>query len=755
MNKRIIKVFVIIFALLLVSFVSIIIVSANNKPNYININYRDEINPTANFFALKENEEKVEEVLNDEDLEKYRKVCENSNLSLYLDTTNMGIAIYDKLAKYIWYSGYKNLTDVATTDVAKNSITSGVIIECYDSSTLNEATRYSANTKECKLSYDYLNDGFIAHVDFYTSGISFDVEIILSIDALEVNCKLDTLAEVPYKTPALKYAKEYKLKSVTIFPYFGSANYSINGYAFIPDGSGALVRFENKEYDTAYIKRVYGNDLGITKATNSTYLKNQNNITLPIYGINHGYNQAAFLVQIENGAGSSELNSYPYMYGNIRLNRTFFKFITREKFNIEMASATTGSITLINSDIYSNDYKLKYTFLNNSDANYVGMANTYKKNFILNNISKANVKLDVLAQDYKSGLFGKDYIEMTKYNDLLKIVKSLVSEDVTNISLNYIGYNNKGYVDNTLKKIKIDRNLGSKNDFKTLLDYLNDSNIKLSLYYNPMISVKGDLAKKTIKMQNLSIFEYTYKSSLEVNANYINPTYIYDYFTMNDKFIDDYNISSFTFDMLGSTSYSYRYKGDFISREEMIKQVVSEIVDVTNRVKLSLERPNDYLFNYISDYYNTNYESSKYSFITDSIPFISLLLSGHVNLYSSNINYVSNYDLYLLRLVEYNIYPSFMITYEDTNKLRYANFEYLYTTKFDDWNNKIVDSYNKVVGVLKNVEGCEMINHKVIDDGIVEVTYNNNYKIYINYTSSDYTYGSITIPQYSYIGGVA
>ena len=50
-------------------------------------------------------------------------------------------------------------------------------------------------------------------------------------------------------------------------------------------------------------------------------------------------------------------------------------------------------------------------------------------------------------------------------------------------------------------------------------------------------------------------------------------------------------------------------------------------------------------------------------------------------MYSSNINYVSNYNVFILRLIEYNIYPSYMITKDTTSKLRYANYEYLYTTK--------------------------------------------------------------------------
>ena len=55
--------------------------------------------------------------------------------------------------------------------------------------------------------------------------------------------------------------------------------------------------------------------------------------------------------------------------------------------------------------------------------------------------------------------------------------------------------------------------------------------------------------------------------------------------------------------------------------------------------------------------------------MSDSIPFISLLLSGYTELFSKEINFISDYNQYALRLIEYNIYPYFVLTYEDSSKL--------------------------------------------------------------------------------------
>ena len=755
MVKRLLKITLVI--LLIVTATLISISAANNlHVEYTNYSIKQSIDPTTNFFTQKENEGKVTEVESADELETkgYIKVTNNDKLELYLNTKTMSIALFQKEAKYIWYSSFRDTNSIASTDAVKKIINSGVIIECFDSTTLNEATRYSSDNKECKMEYEYLADGFIAHMNFFTSGISFDVIVKIDDYKLNVKCDFSNLQEIPYKPAGYKFAKEYKLKSVLVFPYFGSENYEINGYTFIPDGSGALIRYENKAYDTAYIKRIYGSDLGLANKITAEYLKNQNDITMPIYGINHGYNQAAFICTINNGKGSTELHSYPYMYSNIKLNRTFFKFITRDKFNVQMATSTTGAMTLINSEIYTSSFDITYSFLNGDKANYVGMAKEYKKSFNLNNSSTAKLKIDVLAQDYKPGLFGKNYIVMTKYDDLKNIVADLINNNVNKLDINYIGYNNNGYVDNTLKKIKPDSSLGGKKDFNNLVNYLKEQGVNLSLYNNPIVAKTNDLAKKTIKMQNLDQFIYNYKSSIDVKGKYINPDYIYEYFCKNNKFMDKYDISSFTFSDIGSTSFSYRYKGENIPREQMINKIKEQMEKIKNQnINISLSKPNDYLFNYINSYYDANYESSKYAFITDTIPFVSLVLSGSVNMYSTNINYVSNYDLFKLRLIEYNIYPSYMVTKEATNKLRYANFEYLYTTEYDKWHNQIKETYKEVVDILSNVSGKEITSHKVIDDGVVEIGYNNGFYIYINYNDSDYIYEDITIPSMGYYGG--
>jgi hypothetical protein len=73
----------------------------------------------------------------------------------------------------------------------------------------------------------------------------------------------DLIAEVPPES--IKYdGKRMTVTRISLLPYFGAAGLAQEGYIFVPDGSGALVRLNNGKtnYD-AYNKPVYGRDHSI------------------------------------------------------------------------------------------------------------------------------------------------------------------------------------------------------------------------------------------------------------------------------------------------------------------------------------------------------------------------------------------------------------------------------------------------------------------------------------------------------------
>ncbi len=745
-------------------------VKASEKTGTLAIDY--ELDPTSNFYTQKEDTRTIDIVDKRDELllDGYVLAYQNDDAILYFKKKTCGIALFDKNNGYTWFSTYEGVRNLDATDNVYEKVESGVSIEYYNVSqkgeiisheayfTTKDTFKYPAppNATNGTCDMKIVPNGIDIDVSFKSYCVSFKIEIRLDGKKLSVRVPYESIKEemavneivTPYST--IRQERDYKLKSISLFPYFGSGNYEINGYSFIPDGSGALIRYNDQKTSTAYIKKLYGADYSFEEYSNNTNIVNNGSCNLPIYGVNHGYNQAAFLCEVKGGIGSTELHSYPYLYSLIPINTTFFKYCARDTFKVKLSQNT---MTLLNEEPYPSDYEITYTFLSGNDANYVGMANCYRESLGLNekNIALSDIplRLELLGIDYKPGLFGKNYVKMTKYLEALEIIQDLEESAVKNFNVTYLGWNRGGYFTNSATTARTALLLGGKKKLTTFSSYLHDKGYTIDYTINPLVTSSSIGSGNTVvKRIGLSPFDLTLKSSLEQSAYYVLPTELSETITKRDKRYSGLGIDSLKIDNLNS-AFSYRYKSNAIYRSAMIDEIVSELKEL-NGYKISTEKPNSYLLPYMNNYYSAYYESNKYIYETDSIPFMSLLLSGYVTQYMPNINYVSDYELAVLRMIEYNIYPSFIITKREAYDLRYTNYEYLNSTQYDLWKDLMVKMYQETNNALSNVINAKMISHKAVDDGVVKISYDNGVIIYINYNKVNKNIDDVSLLPYSY-----
>lgn len=143
--------------------------------------------------------------------------------------------------------------------------------------------------------------------------------------------------------------------------------------------------------------------------------------------------------------------------------------------------------------------------------------------------------------------------------------------------------------------------------------------------------------------------------------------------------------------------------------------------------------------------------SSQYLAFDDTVPFYSIVASGYVELYSKYINFFSNARDDLLRMVDYNVYPSFLLTKEKASKLEESSLNYIYSSAYDDYKEEVTVYYNFVNDALKNVINSKIINRVVLQDGVVKISYDNNVDIIVNYLNKDVLYNHQTIPYKNYL----
>jgi hypothetical protein len=100
---------------------------------------------------------------------------------------------------------------------------------------------------------------------------------------------------VPFDKIAYKAA--YPMVKLAVLPYFGAGGTSDEGYLMVPDGSGALIYFNNgRQNQLSYNNDIYGWDEALIRKA----IINDNKAPFPAFGVQRNGN--ALLCIIEEGA---------------------------------------------------------------------------------------------------------------------------------------------------------------------------------------------------------------------------------------------------------------------------------------------------------------------------------------------------------------------------------------------------------------------------------------------------------------------
>ena len=102
-------------------------------------------------------------------------------------------------------------------------------------------------------------------------------------------------------------------------------------------------------------------------------------------------------------------------------------------------------------------------------------------------------------------------------------------------------------------------------------------------------------------------------------------------------------------------------------------------------------------------------------------------------------------------MIEYGTYPSFIVAYADNFELQDTPLEDYFSINYKDWETTIIDVYKQVSEALNEVEGAYMVNHKVLETGMIRVDYSSGTSIYINYNNTECNVDGVTVPAEAYL----
>ena len=119
----------------------------------------------------------------------------------------------------------------------------------------------------------------------------------------------------------------------------------------------------------------------------------------------------------------------------------------------------------------------------------------------------------------------------------------------------------------------------------------------------------------------------------------------------------------------------------------------------------------------------------------------------------SNFSFYTDSDV--LRMIDYNVYPSFVLSKEASHLLSDTNSRNFYSTQYTLYEDVIQSIYGKVNTALSPVIGAEWLDREVVQNGLIVNTYSNGVQVVINYTDDAIDYMGTTVEAVSFqvIGG--
>lgn len=688
-----------------------------------------------------------------------KKVAETGGWILYADTTNGEMAVESKSNGKIWYTNPQDREE--DTYIAKKARLESQIELTFFTPT-NNSTATADSLNECVnkggLDYELIDGGIRFTYSFPRYGVRFPIEYTINENGLVVEVLMGEVEE--YLTD------QYQLITIDVLPFFGAGGLEEEGYLFVPDGSGALINYNNEKQRFAqYSAPVYGKDL--VEPSDTTEIIRKEQITMPVFGLKTEEN--AFLAIITSNEAyatitattSKKSSAYNQVYSSVAY-RDYDVPTGQRGHNTVQYNESTEPFS-------DGSYRIEYFFLEGDAANYSGMANRYRQWLIENNSLHQselvqepyfvlNLYGAVSIEQYVMGFKKPVVTALTTYQDVIDIVSEMKSRGIDKIILNYMGAMNGGLNAELVDEFKTESVLGSKRDFEAMLQYLEEEEViffieqdPINLYQDGNGYARNQDTTTSFYDKDIVIYGYQLnqrKYQKSTARSLMKPSLLEQ---ITDRFFSsaiDNELTNYSAAGIGSVLYSDYDEQCTVYRQES-RSIWQNVLKTAseNFEYVMVEKGNAYTFPYVDIIRDIAVEDSGYDMIDESIPFYQMVVRGNIAISSSALNLNVDYHHQYLKGLETGTNMSYTWIAGDVLSLVGTEYNNLVSTSFDYWLDTAVQEYLDAKEIMELTAGKAIVGHRKVAEEVFETTYDGGIRVYVNYSDSEYTDGDLVVAE--------
>ncbi len=665
------------------------------------------------------------------------------------------ISVIDKVTGKVWSNQVKDekgeyLTSSALDITVQN-------METYQSSGAGGGTFYEIErdengdvvydenynqklTRILKISAKKIKGGIELTYHFLKYKISIPVDFYLADDSLKISIDASKIIEGD---------KNYRLVSAYPAPdMFRVSDKTEDAYFFLPVGNGALM----KTQDTADLEKSYssGPSNYISLDTDGAINVPQT-ARMPVYGIKEGKDAVFCIAEKSSGAVGFDASSGSRSSDYAKVKPNFF-FVD---YDYTLGRSKTSGYIRQLSERTNNVITIGCYFLENENANYMGMANCYrkylkKKGFIkksdfINSPYAVDILGGVMTTTSVLGIPVKKLKTLTTVESAKDIVSDLFKETSYKPTVCLSGYGKTGInYGQVAGGFTISSKLGNKKQIKAIEDYASSN--KIPLYFNFEMTkfaksgngfgYSSDSAKTAVLHSSDKYFVDVplgvsdLKSEYRILARGKQGKVLEKVLKTADKF----GISGVSLSTLGSVSYSDYNKNKVYPLSDKTESENKNYISKIRKSNKSVSGKASAYFaaGLLDSVTDLDIGGNGHFSMDCEIPFYQLVFSDVTPLYTTSVNTADNPEKVIAAAaatgmgIGFSLVDRFDLSYMESKAQK------LYACCYEDNKERIKGYVDKIADVYNATCGSRIVDYKISDNGLSVTTFKNGKVVYVN-----------------------
>ena len=683
--------------------------------------------------------------------------AENANLSLYFNPDDANFAVRNKRTGRTWYSNPPDWQETHRFGMPRYSMASQLLIESMiPGMAMQPSPSQHGSVNRGGMTYESITNGVRVSYYFPDFGLTVPISLILHDTSLEVRFSLDEVI-IPEDNPRV-------LMSVTLAPYFGGGGASCEGFILVPDGSGAVINFNNNRANFAHFdERVYGIDPALLGELRQTHRKQ---VHLPVFGIeNHG---ESILAVITEGAAAARIRALTYGQFN-DMNNAHARFDLFAFTSVQIGSSTGGgpvqsTIRFEFNNPMTTTAAVEFHFL--PETGYAAMALAYG-NILRQGRERINFGVPPLYVSLFGGFRNREsilgipinrYIAMTTFSEAEEIVGYLFDAGVDDLVLVLNNWSSDEARNRVQNDVRPAWQLGGMRGLRQLNEAILDRGGSVYLRYDPLYATRrgrGLLPRSNAArgLDGNPLVVHRHRLGMLYRdlrfLPFIMPT-IEFIMNLTARFTERLarGFSGTTapgiyFNSLGNQLYGNYHNRNFLNRVDTVVHLENEIFNANKR--FIANSPNAYAIPNASHILDTPVTSSSHSVFCFDVPFYQIAIGGIAPYSVPVVNNSPDPHLSLLKAIETGAGLHFKWVYQDPNRFIYTAYERHFATGFQRWADEAISMYHEHKDVFNEIGSSVLIDHERLSQTVTKSTFLNGRQVIVNFGNDEFHFDGFVI----------